>query len=154
MKNIVIVDIDGTMSKVGDRLKYLQQSPKDWDAFYEACDQDEPNIDICRLVDTLDSYPYELYFCTGRRESTRTKTIDWIRKNVFVVNVAECWLSDHLLMRNDGDYRHDTIVKPELLEAHGISVDSVAFILEDRSSMVKKWRKLGFTCLQVAEGDF
>lgn len=30
----------------------------------------------------------------------------------------------------------------------------VAFILEDRNSMVKKWRELGFKCLQVADGDF
>ena len=30
----------------------------------------------------------------------------------------------------------------------------VHFILEDRTSVVQAWRKLGYTCLQVAEGDF
>ena len=30
----VVVDIDGTLSKVGERLKYLQQDPPDWDRFY------------------------------------------------------------------------------------------------------------------------
>lgn len=46
MKNIVVVDIDGTIAKVGDRLKYLQQEKKDWDSFYEHCDEDEPIKDM------------------------------------------------------------------------------------------------------------
>jgi hypothetical protein len=42
MKFIVIVDIDGTISKVGDRIKYLKQDPKDWESFYKDCFEDEP----------------------------------------------------------------------------------------------------------------
>ena len=37
---------------------------------------------------------------------------------------------------------------------NGLDFSDVAFILEDRDSMVKKWRDLGLTCLQVAYGDF
>lgn len=59
-----------------------------------------------------------------------------------------------ILMRKNKDYRHDTEVKPELLKNRGITPDDVAFILEDRNVMVQKWRELGFTCLQVAEGNF
>ena len=52
-KNIVVVDIDGTIAKVGDRLKYFQQEKKDWDSFYEHCDEDEPIKDMCRLVEDV-----------------------------------------------------------------------------------------------------
>jgi len=52
-KEIVLVDIDGTISKVGDRLRYLEQKPKDWDSFYEACGEDEPIDEIIRLVRNL-----------------------------------------------------------------------------------------------------
>lgn len=50
----------------------------------------------------------------------------------------------------------DTIpeVKPELLQKAGITPDKVYFILEDRDSMVAKWRELGYRCLQVADGKF
>ena len=48
-KDIVIVDIDGTIAKVGDRLKYLQQEPKDWDSFYEHCNEDNPDGLSCFL---------------------------------------------------------------------------------------------------------
>ena len=57
-------------------------------------------------------------------------------------------------MRKDRDWRHDTAVKPELLAKSGINTDNVAFILEDRDSMVTKWRELGYKCLQVADGNF
>ena len=78
MKNTVIVDIDGTISKVGDRLKYLQESPKNWDAFYDACFEDEPILEVVDLVKVL-SNEYRIVFCTGRRESTRKDTSKWLK---------------------------------------------------------------------------
>jgi acid phosphatase class B len=147
-KNIVVVDIDGTIAKVGDRLKYLQQENKDWDAFYEHCDEDEPIKDIIELIELMQIHEYNIVFCTGRRELVRKKTEDWLFKNIW------CLRKYKLLMRKDGDWRHDTEVKPELLQKAGITPDKVYFILEDRDSMVAKWRELGYRCLQVNNGDF
>lgn len=147
-KNIIVVDIDGTIAKVGDRLKYLQQEKKDWDGFYEHCDEDEPIEDMCRLVEDLWEWGYHIVFCTGRRASVRGKTIKWIHQ---YLNIG---VDYDLLMRKDGDWRHDTEVKPELLKKAGITPDNVYLILEDRDSMVAKWRELGYRCLQVSEGKF
>lgn len=147
-KNIVVVDIDGTIAKVGDRLKYLQQEKKDWDAFYEHCDEDEPIKDIIELIELMQIHEYNIVFCTGRRESVRKKTEYWLFKNIW------CLREYKLLMRKDGDWRHDTEVKPELLQKAGITPDDVYFILEDRDSMVAKWRELGYRCLQVNDGNF
>lgn len=144
-KHIVICDIDGTVSRVGDRIKYLKSNPPDWDAFYAASFEDEPIRDICYLVDYL-ALSYRIIFCTGRRESVRGITLDWLKTYV-------CGFPDEdLFMRPNGDIRHDTEVKPELI-AH-IPKDDIAFIIEDRNSMVKKWRELGYTVLQPADGDF
>lgn len=145
-KNIVIVDIDGTISKVGDRLKYLQQTPTDWDSFYGACFEDEPINEVIELVKHLGK-KYQILYCTGRRESVRKITTDWIDRFVGAKYMM-------ILMRPDGDKRHDTEVKPEMLNKFGIGLDEIAFVLEDRNSMVTKWRKLGIKCLQVADGDF
>jgi hypothetical protein len=146
----VIVDIDGTISKVGDRLKFLEQTEKDWDSFYEACDEDKPITKIVRLVERLQKSGYGIIFCTGRRESVRDKTIKWIDKYF-----SKDFRYLTILMRKDGDFRHDTIVKPELIDSCGfLDYSYINFILEDRNSMCKKWRELGYTCLQVADGDF
>lgn len=148
MKNTIIVDIDGTIAKVGDRLKYLQQEKKDWDSFYEHCDEDEPIKDIIELIELMQIHEYNIVFCTGRRESVRKKTEDWLFKNIW------CLREYKLLMRKDNDWRHDTEVKPELLANAGITPDDVWFVLEDRDSVVATLRGLGFRVLQVDEGKF
>ncbi|MFK5981482.1 MAG: hypothetical protein QM499_01095 [Flavobacteriaceae bacterium] len=148
MKNTIIVDIDGTISKVGNRLKFLLESPKDWDSFYNACFEDQPIREIIDFLALLEDH-YIIVFCTGRRESVREITTKWIYKHLGISTYK-----NNLLMRPNNDYRHDTIVKPEQLEKAGIELKNIAFVLEDRNSMVKKWRDLGLTCLQVADGDF
>lgn len=150
MKRTVIVDIDGTISKVGERLKYLLQTPKDWDSFYNDCFDDEPIIEMVDLVYDLYLQRYKIVFCTGRRESCRERTIKWFNKH-FEPEIAKHSI---LLMRPNCDHRHDTIVKVELVKNAGIDFNDIAFVLEDRNSMVAKWRELGFICLQVADGDF
>lgn len=150
MKKYIIIDIDGTIAQVAaERLKYLQQEHKDWDTFYKLCFKDAPIKDIVDLVQALiDSNKYQILFCTGRRDTVRDETIQWLDTHFK-------FLSEYtLLMRKSRDWRHDTAVKPELLTKHGITPDDVSFILEDRDSMVKKWRELGYKCLQVADGDF
>lgn len=142
MKPILIVDIDGTIANPEKRIHYLLQEKKDWDSFYEECNTDTPIKPIIDLISKLAFY-HKIVFCTGRRESVRQKTLNWLATYYDWVD------TDDLLMRKDGDFRHDTLVKPELIE--GLEV---ALILEDRNAMVKKWRELGHTCLQVADGDF
>lgn len=146
MKNIIVVDIDGTLSKVGDRVKVLNYDPPDWDQFYARCGEDKPVPEIISMVNVL-CMQYRIVLCTGRRESCRESTELWLTENGFI----EFGI---MLMRPDGDFRHDTILKPDLLEKAGIDISEIEFVLEDRNSMVKKWRDMGLVCLQVAEGDF
>lgn len=147
-KNIAIIDIDGTVAKIGSRIELLKQTPKNWDLFYADCFQDEPIKNMIELVKTL-SLNYDIVFCTGRRDSVRGLTQIWIEKHF-----GQLFNYRNLLMRKSNDKRSDTEVKPELLETHGYTIDNVAFIIEDRSKMVDKWRELGFTCLQCDKGEF
>jgi hypothetical protein len=144
-KEIVVVDIDGTIARVGDRLKYLQTTPPDYDKFYASCFDDEPIQEIVDLVDNL-QFKYKIVYCTGRREEVREATENWLKNQGLVV--------DKVLMRPNKDHRHDTLVKPEQLSNAGILLQEIAFVLEDRDTMVAKWRGLGLKCLQVNYGDF
>jgi hypothetical protein len=58
-----------------------------------------------------------------------------------------------LLMRKDGDFRADHIVKQEILDKH-IDKERVLFVLDDRQQVVDMWRRNGLVCFQVAEGNF
>jgi len=142
-KYIIVFDLDGTLSIVGDRLKYLKQN--DWDSFYEACGEDEINKEIADIFKILQKTDHKIKIVTGRRESVRKKTLDWLIFNHLLINTND------LHMRKDNDKRNDTIIKPKLIESFK---DDILMIFEDRTSMVNKWRELGITCLQVADGNF
>lgn len=152
---VIIVDIDGTIADTKERArKYLETSPKDWDKFYDSCAEDKPIKGVIEVVRHLEQNN-GVIFVSGRRESCRKDTVEWINRNLPFLVDEYCY---SLYLRDNGDTRHDTVVKPELLERafkeDRIDKSKVLCILEDRNSMVRKWRELGYTCLQVAEGDF
>ena len=141
---IMIFDLDGTLSIVGDRTKYLHQG--EWNAFFEACDQDEVNEPIASIYHALFlANTHLLKIVTGRCESVRQKTLSWCEDHGIYIH------AENLHMRQKEDFRHDIIVKPELIEPFKNEIEC---IFEDRNCMVAKWRELGFCCLQVAEWDF
>lgn len=150
-KDIFLVDIDGTISNLQHRLRFItQQDPKDWDSFFDECDMDEPIQDIITLVqDVMRWRKNTLVFVTGRTEAVRDKTWRWINKHLGYA--PDEFL---LLMRKDGDHRNDDIVKAELLREAGIKAKDVFLALEDRNQVVRMYRDMGITCLQVADGDF
>lgn len=146
-KDIIVFDIDGTLSLVGSRIECLQRTPKNWDEFYARCGEDSYNVPIWLLLIQLSQAPgLEIHLVTGRRESCREETQKWIE----TVDGHRC-PDTNLHMRSNDDYRHDTLVKPELVAPF---INRIQMVFEDRDSMVKKWRELGITCLQVAEGKF
>lgn len=140
---MIIFDLDGTLSLVGDRRHLVFGKKKDWDAFFDACDTDAPNLPIIRLYHQLGHVQKKIV--TGRPERVRAKTQAWLQH--YGIYVAE----EDLVMRQDEDTRHDTLVKPELIATFQAQID---LIFEDRNSMVALWREMGLCCVQVAEGDF
>lgn len=147
MKNHVF-DIDGTLSLVGARAECLRRSPKNWDEFYARCGEDLPNEPVLHLLRALmfDLTLVRVVLLTGRCESCRMTTVEWL-----ATHLGYLLPSHMLLMRPDGDFRPDTVVKPELLAKAGITPD---IVYEDRDSMVDYWRSSGVCCLQVAKGNF
>jgi hypothetical protein len=147
-KNIIF-DLDGTVFDCTHRLHYIEGEKKDWDSFHNSCLNDAPIRPIIALLQKMYMAGYPIVFCTGRPESSRKYTELSISKHIGLTPKAY-----QLLMRPTGDYRPDTVVKPEALRKADITTDDVWFIVEDRAKVVRKWRELGFTVLQCAEGDY
>ncbi|MGH1563070.1 AAA family ATPase [Mumia sp. DW29H23] len=131
-----IVDVDGTLALMGDR------SPFDWTRVAE----DRPNTAVIQLAQTLHDAGYVLIVMSGRSEECRTATKAWLDEHLD--GYAE------LHMRAAGDNRPDRIVKAELFDTHLRHRWNVRGVLDDRTQVVRMWRAMGLTCLQVAPGDF
>jgi predicted kinase len=138
LSDCIIVDIDGTLAIRNGR------SPFDWARVGE----DLPNTPIVDLVwqfiwETDD----DVIFVSGRDAVCREETMKWL-----VSHFETPFLTLH--MRPEGDTRDDRIVKKEIYEREIKGKYNVRFVLDDRDKVVRMWRDLGLTCLQVAEGNF
>ena len=146
----IIVDIDGTIADCRHRLHFIKGENKDWDSFFKACKDDKPIQDVLDIINNL-ALDYNLLFITGRSDVCKGETKHWLGEKIMVNGYT-------LLMRKQGDFRPDDEVKPELLnnflEESKLNKDVIQMVFEDRNSMVKKWREMGLTVAQVAEGDF
>ena len=137
MPETFLVDIDGTVAVMGGR------SPYDETRVHE----DTPNEPVIRVVRALHAAGYRIVFCSGRTDASRESTAAWLARHVGVPY-------DALLMRAAGDQRKDSIVKAELFDKHVRHAYRVVGVLDDRMQVVRMWRALGLTVMQVAEGDF
>ncbi len=144
---VVLFDIDGTLANIEHRRGFLDQATPDWKAFNAAMGDDTPNQPVVSLYKTLwASAAYKLILVTGRNERSRKLTEQWLSWNEIPFG--------RLLMRADGDFRADHIIKEEILDqllAEGLDIQ---FTVDDRQQVVDMWRRRGITCLQCDVGDF
>lgn len=142
----VICDIDGVIADCTHRLKFIQQSPPDWDAFFDACGEDTPILPMITFLRGV-AKAFSVVYATGRPERTRVKTVEWCAKHDIPAGLV--------LMRTDNDHREDFIVKRELV-LKGLTNKSreIVAVFEDRDQVVKMWREHGLLCLQPKAGDY
>lgn len=145
-KNIAVIDIDGTLCIVGERRKYIEQFPHDWEAFYADSFDDQPIPAVCDLVRRLGG-AYEIMFCTSRRESVRQKTQLWLHRHLGMTP------QDYtLIMRRTNDRRPDVFSKIETFTNETTEEERtrVAFVVEDSPAMAVMWRQFGYQCFQFS----
>lgn len=151
MKNTIVCDLDGTLADCEHRVHHVRNTPKNWDAFFAGVREDRVNYPVLSVLNKFvdyEGFQYKLIFCSGRPERCRADTEAWLMEQA-------CLAKDDytLLMRKDGDFRADHIVKQEILD-NSIPKERVLFVLDDRQQVVDMWRRNGLTCFQVAEGNF
>lgn len=133
---IVLVDIDGTVACKWDR------SPYDYSKVME----DTPYEDVITLLEAINTSWFNIGFVTGREESCRNETTQWLQNNI-------PFRYEFLKMRASKDKRWDDVIKHEI--ASQIAKDYYIFaVFDDRNRVVEMWRKAGIRCYQVQEWNF
>jgi hypothetical protein len=138
----IIVDIDGTVARHPNRGHHE----------YSKVFEDEPVPAIIDLAVLLDGQVDCTLFVSGRPDSCRADTALWITRHIPELDIDNEFA--FLFMRATGDYRSDDIIKREIYEKNIKDRYDVLYVLDDRNRVVKMWRELGLTVLQVADGDF
>lgn len=139
----VVFDLDGTLADIEHRRHFVDGEKKVWDAFFNACNNDEPVWPIIYTLHGLKAQGHRVEIWSGRSESVLKKTKIWLSKHSLAGITLRC--------RPEGDYRPDVELKKEWLDSCGVKPD-LAF--DDRVSIVRMWRDAGIICAQVAPGEF
>lgn len=132
----IMCDLDGTLASMVGR------SPFDWSRVGE----DDVNEFLLEQLKEL-SKKYVIILASGRDEGQCRKiTEEWLKRHSVPYT--------HLYMRPSDDSRRDDIVKEEIYRKNIEGKYNVVVVFDDRNRVVQKWREMGLTCYQVAEGNF
>lgn len=153
LRPLYIFDIDGTLALCDHRIHLLEnkEDKKCWDNFFLACVDDEPNLSILSILNTL-SVTSDIYFWTGRSELVKQQTIDWLNKHTFL---EKDYIENNLKMNTDGARIKNHVLKQEWYFA--LPEDDkkrLVSVFDDCNDVVQMWRNLNVTCCQVALSDY
>jgi len=147
MVQSIIFDIDGTLANIDHRRPILKKDPYNWEGFFAEMGEDKLNTPITDLYkELMKSEFYECIVVSARPERYRKITENWLIWNGLEYK--------QLLLRPNDDARPDSQIKLEMLRILKKQNRKIAFVIDDRQSVVDMWRENGITCLQCADHDF
>ena len=152
MRPLYIFDLDGTLALIQHRRHFVEGDPKDWKAFYAACDRDEPNEPVIATMERLRHAGADVWIFSGRSDAVRDKTVTWLAQHTSFMSIE---LELALQMRTASDYTADDVLKKKWLDRMLLDDrQRLVAAFDDRDRVVAMWRAAGVTCFQVAEGEF
>ncbi len=144
----IVCDLDGTLCDLEERRAHVRgEGKKNWKAFFEDIPKDKL-IQHCADILMRFKEDHKIVFCSGRPKDYEQTTSAWLFEKLPQIKES------YLFMRPSGDFRDDNIVKEILLDFEILTRFTPYFILDDRDQVVQMWRKRGYPCLQMAEGNF
>jgi phosphoglycolate phosphatase-like HAD superfamily hydrolase len=141
----VVFDMDGVLSDAAARQHYLEWPRRDWDAFFEACGEDQAIDEVVRLLDLL-AADLHVVLLTARPLRVRPQTLAWLQR------YGLRW--DLLVMRGEGDYSSSSHYKRamvDLLRGEGFEL-RLAF--EDDQRNVDMFHAAGVPCVYIHSGYY
>lgn len=136
LKDIVVCDIDGTLT-----LGPKNRLPHD----YKKVGNDDINLGVAHLLDGVKVINMcKVYLVTGRDESCRAETEDWLERHDIEY--------DKLIMRKEDDRRSDVEVKSEIIENYLKDKFNILIWLEDRVRVANMLRDVyGINVAQIGD---
>lgn len=140
----VIIDIDNTLSIATDRFKMAEKEngKTDWDYVHspENLIKDKPNLPMVDLAKNYKENNFEVIVLTGRPESTRNVTKEWLQK----YNIPY----DKLYMRSwEDNFLKAPDFKRKIYETE--IKDGVFCAYDDDQRIIDVWSDLGITAFKV-----
>jgi hypothetical protein len=141
----VVFDMDGVLSDASRRQHYLEWPMNDWDAFFEACGDDELIDEVARLLEVLDD-ELRVLLLTARPMRVQPQTLAWLHRYELR------W--DLLVMRHRGDYQASRTFKRGAVEELRDYGFDLRLAFEDDRRNVDMFHAAGVPCIYIHSGYY
>lgn len=146
--NLVIFDVDGTLSDPFLRMKYISgEGKKNWGAFFREAKEDFLVSHVSKMYKLLHILGHDIRVVTGRPEHLREDTLAWF--DLYGLPLT----TEKLFMRANSDRRPDFLVKQDIFTSWNVPPQDVFCVFEDRLQVVAMWKSLGLKVF-VCGGDY
>ncbi|MFJ2606435.1 HAD family acid phosphatase [Streptomyces sp. NPDC087425] len=132
---LAVFDLDNTLADTSHRQRFLERSPRDWNAFFAAAPHDPPLAEGVALARTS-AEECEIVYLTGRPERCRRDTLDWL--------TAHGLPEGRLYLRRDADRRPARHTKLEVLRRLA-RTRQIRMLVDDDALVCDAARQAGFT---------
>lgn len=152
-KGLYIFDVDGTLALCQHRVHLLEDKTDKacWDRFFEACDEDQPNMPIIKILRDIHAQA-DVLIWTARSDLVREKTIAWLDRHT---HMSAEEIDKVLQMAEDGNRIKASDLKRSWLMALSEQDRArLVAVFEDCNDVVAMWREMGVTCCQVDLSEF
>lgn len=132
----IVVDVDGTLAHIS------ADNPRN---VYDGSRANEDILDdaVSNVVAMAYGHGYKVIIVTGRSYEHLKVTREWLKEKGVDYDEIYC--------RNDGDKRPDYEVKEEIYNKHIKNRFQVKYVIDDRPSVCRMWRKKGLKVFQVGD---
>lgn len=143
-KQAIILDLDGTAFITHPkRQAFLEETPKNWDAFFDNAHLDSPNERVVKDVKSWLNSGKVIIVMTTRTKRVAPATIDQIRKLSL--------MPEKLLMRDEGDYSPEGELKGKWVDELSEDYEFVG-AYDDCPKNIAAFEQRGIKSWLVADG--
>lgn len=146
---IYLIDLDGTCADNSHRRGIVETDMPDWDAFLapDLVAKDLPIESARDAIRRIEAHYGRIFYLTGRRDTLRDVTQDWIADHGFSCPEA-------ILMREGNDMRGSTAVKTDhvdRLRAYATGFRPQIVCIDDDYRVLAAMAKIGVLALKAPE---
>ncbi|MFE9396619.1 HAD family acid phosphatase [Streptomyces flavidovirens] len=137
---LAVFDLDGTLADTAHRQRFLERTPRDWDAFFGAAPDDPLLPEGVRMVRESEE-ECEIVYLTGRPERCRRDTVEWL--------AAQGLPEGRIWMRRNNDRRPARHTKLEILKRLAARGREVRMLVDDDELVCAAAEQAGFTVVRA-----
>ena len=157
-KKWVIFDLDGTLANIEVRRKLAKKpdGKMDWDIFFsdKLVELDDPNQPVIDTLHVFKEAGHSIAIFSGRSASSMLTTKRWLGKHGIKFDMLKMRPTNHPFKFMPDEKLKLGWFEEVFIEPEDMDESQVVCVFDDRDKVVKMWREIGLTCMQVAPGNF